>query len=58
MQSSSSILNSLLTLLNERKFSNGAVLEAVPLITCIGASNEFPDSEELDALFDRFLLRR
>lgn len=24
----------------------------------VGASNELPESEELDALFDRFLLRR
>ncbi len=26
--------------------------------TQIGASNELPESEELDALFDRFLIRR
>ena len=24
----------------------------------VGASNELPESEELDALFDRFLIRR
>jgi hypothetical protein len=24
----------------------------------VGASNELPESEELDALYDRFLLRR
>ena len=57
-KSSSSILNSLLTILNERRFSNGVDIEVVPLLTCIGASNEFPDSEELDALFDRFLIRK
>ena len=27
-------------------------------MTQIGASNELPESEELDALFDRFLIRR
>ena len=30
----------------------------VPLICMVGASNELPESEELDALYDRFLLRR
>jgi MoxR-like ATPase len=30
----------------------------VPLISMVGASNELPESEELDALYDRFLLRR
>jgi len=29
----------------------------VPLITCVGASNELPDVEELGALYDRFLIR-
>jgi MoxR-like ATPase len=28
------------------------------LLTLVGASNELPESEELDALYDRFLLRR
>jgi hypothetical protein len=30
----------------------------VPLVTLVGASNELPESEELDALYDRFLLRK
>ncbi len=30
----------------------------VPLLCLVGASNELPESEELDALYDRFLLRR
>ena len=30
----------------------------VPLITVVGASNELPESEELDALYDRFLVRK
>ena len=30
----------------------------VPLLCMVGASNELPESEELDALYDRFLLRR
>lgn len=36
---------------------NGAVREKTPLVAVIGASNELPEGEELDALFDRFLLR-
>ena len=29
----------------------------MPLLCLVGASNELPESEELDALYDRFLLR-
>jgi MoxR-like ATPase len=57
-KSSSAILNSLLTILNERKFDNGASSVKVPLLTVVGASNELPDSEELDAFYDRFLIRK
>ena len=90
-KANSAILNSLLTIINEREFDNGNRREPVPLIclgTCdtldalhtrirsnhlpsfapvsshapdvrsVGASNEPPDDDELDALFDRFLLRR
>lgn len=57
-KANSSILNTLLTLLNERSFDNGAGRTTVPLVCLVGASNEMPESEELDALYDRFLLRR
>src|SRR5438445_8596859 len=56
-KSNSSILNALLTLINERVFHNGRERGRVPLITMFGASNELPDEEELTALFDRFMLR-
>ncbi len=56
-KSNSAILNSLLTLLNERQFDNGTSRHAAPLVTVIAASNELPDGEELNALYDRFLLR-
>ena len=56
-KANSAILNSLLTLLTEREFDNGTRREKTPLIAVIGASNELPESEELNALFDRFLLR-
>jgi MoxR-like ATPase len=56
-KSNSAILNSLLTVLNERRFSNGAQIVRVPLISLFGASNEVPNDENLAAMFDRFLLR-
>lgn len=56
-KANSAILNSLLTLLNERRFNNGANVVRVPLISLFAASNEVPGSDNLDAIFDRFLLR-
>mmetsp|Transcript_46750 Transcript_46750/g.74795 ORF Transcript_46750/g.74795 Transcript_46750/m.74795 type:complete len:565 (-) Transcript_46750:838-2532(-) len=56
-KANSAILNSLLTILNERLFDNGNQRIKVPLLCLVGASNELPESEELDALYDRFLLR-
>lgn len=56
-KANSSILNSLLTIINERIFHNNSIPIKVPLETLVGCSNELPDSEELDALYDRFLLR-
>ena len=56
-KANSAILNSLLTILNERLFDNGNERIDVPLLCMVGASNELPESEELDALYDRFLLR-
>lgn len=57
-KANSAILNALLTLLNERLFDNGSERFSVPLLCLVGASNELPESEELDALYDRFLIRR
>ncbi len=56
-KANSAILNSLLTLLNEREFDNGVNRDETPLSCVVGASNELPEGEELDALYDRFLLR-
>ena len=60
---SSAILNTLLRLLNERVFDAGdGTLVKVPLKICVAASNEWPQQfeggKELNALFDRFLLRK
>ena len=52
------ILNSLLTVLNERLFDddyNGRI--KVPLRTALAASNEFPRTSYLKALFERFVFR-
>jgi MoxR-like ATPase len=43
--------------MNERRFHNGRSIETVPLVTVFGASNELPEDDELQALYDRFLLR-
>lgn len=57
-KASSSILNTLLTIMNERIFYNGTEKIGIPLISLFGASNELPSEEdELEALYDRFLLR-
>lgn len=57
-KANSSILNSLLTILNERKYHNGKEVLDVPLFSVFGASNELPEEDEsLEALYDRFLFR-
>lgn len=56
-KANSSILNAILTLMNERRFHNGREIAEVPLISLFGASNELPEEDELQALYDRFLVR-
>lgn len=56
-KASSSILNTLLAILNERRFDGGDGPSRVPLLFLVGAANELPEDEELAALYDRFLLR-
>lgn len=56
-KASSAILNTLLTIMNERSFDNGGKRIRVPLQMAIGASNEEPEDESLIALSDRFLIR-
>jgi MoxR-like ATPase len=53
----SSVLNLLLAAINERVFHNGTQAVPVPLRTVFGASNELPQGKELEALWDRFVLR-
>jgi MoxR-like ATPase len=56
-QGSSPILNTLLTILNERVFYNGSERQPVPLISLMGATNFLPDDPWLQAFADRFALR-
>ena len=56
-KSNSAILNILLTIINERKFTSGPQVSDVPLISLYAASNEAPNDDNLSAMFDRFLLR-
>lgn len=54
---STAILNTLLGILNERKFRRGHTQIDCPLKICIGASNSLPEDEGLAAFADRFLIR-
>jgi len=56
-KSNSAILNSLLSVINERRFTTGQEVKEVPLISLFAASNEVPNDDNLSAMFDRFLLR-
>ena len=57
-KANSAILNTLLTLINERLYYNNGVPVPCPLISIVGSSNEYiEEGEGLEALFDRFLLR-
>jgi MoxR-like ATPase len=56
-KSNSAVLNALLSIVNERMFHNGDVPVCCPLVSLFAASNELPEGKELEALFDRFLLR-
>ena len=53
---STAILNTLLGVLNERRFRRGRTDIACPLRVCVGAANALPEDESLAAFADRFLL--
>ncbi len=56
-KANSAILNSLLSVLNERVYTVGSIRHKTPLISAFAASNEVPNDDGLSAVFDRFLLR-
>lgn len=55
--SSSAILNSLLTFMNERKFHDRGEVISTPLRLLVSATNHPPQEATLGAVYDRFLLR-
>ena len=56
-KANSAVLNSLLTISNERVFYNGTKAVKTPVELIVGASNEYPKDDSLNALYDRFGLR-
>lgn len=56
-KASSSILNSLLTIANERLFFNGNDTEETEVCSIFSASNELPQDDDLAALWDRLHFR-
>jgi len=57
-KSSPGILNTLLTIINEKTFRNGTETEKAPLKALIAASNETPPEKQgLEALYDRLVVR-
>ena len=56
-KSNSAILNTLLTLVNERKFYQDGEPAPVALKLLFAATNEIPEQADLEALSDRFILK-
>ena len=56
-KSNSAILNTLLTIINEKKFYQEGKPVPVAMKMLFAATNEIPDFTELDALKDRFVLK-
>ncbi len=56
-KSNSAILNTLLTIINERKFYQDGKPVPVRMRMLFAATNEIPEFSELDALKDRFVLK-
>lgn len=57
-KSSPAILNTLLTIINEKVYRNGSQEVRVPLKALVAASNETPPKGQgLEAMYDRFIMR-
>ena len=54
---SSAILNSLLAMMNEGKFHDRGEIKHSNLEMIFGATNDLPNSDALNAVFDRFVIR-
>jgi hypothetical protein len=51
------ILNTLLSVLNERRFHDGSQSRQIPLLGIVAASNTVPSDPDVAAFFDRFPIR-
>jgi MoxR-like ATPase len=51
------ILNTLLTIINEKRYDSGEGALHVPMLGLVGASNSAPLEQDLEAFFDRFPIR-
>ena len=56
-RASGHILNTLLSVINERKFHDGATVRDVPLLGVITAANFPPQDPQVQAVYDRFPVR-
>lgn len=56
-KANSAILNSFLWAINERKYRHGREVVKIPMHTLFSASNELPQDDSLNALYDRLLFR-
>lgn len=57
-KANNAILNALLWATNERLYRNDGKVIDLPLWSMFIDSNEFPQGDELNAIYDRFILRR
>ena len=56
-KASSSILNAMLTAMQERRVRQGGACLGIPLETIVAASNEYPEDDSLAAAYDRYALK-
>lgn len=56
-KANSMILNTMLMIMNEKEYEEEGTLHPVPLVSVFGASNELPESKELQAFADRFVFK-
>lgn len=56
-KSNAASLNQMLAITNERVFHNCGEVQQAPLESMIAASNELPESDDLQAFYDRILVR-
>ena len=51
------VLNTLLSVVNEKKFHNGPEVQSINMVNMVGASNEMRPDQDLSAFYDRFPIR-